>query len=89
MLNIDKHLQDKNWVQQLLDIAANKANSFAQLLAVTTTASDDLSDKTFGQTLAKQYLQSWEQKLDDGEAKSAYDYSKLAKVVAQNLGDNT
>ena len=56
---------------------------------MTTTASDDLSDKTFGQPLAKQYLQSWEQKLDDGEAKSAYDYSKLAKVVAQNLGDNT
>ncbi len=89
LMNIDKHLQDKDWVQRILDASADRASNFSQLLAVATTASDELTDKTFGQGIAKQYLQSWEQKLDGGEGKSAYDYSKLAKVATEKLGDNT
>ena len=88
LLNIDKHLQDEEWTQKLLDDAADKASNFSQLLSVATTASNELTGKAFGQGLAKKYLQSWELRLDSGDAKSAYDYSKLAKVATQNLGDN-
>ncbi len=88
VLSIDRHLQDENWVRRLLDAAADQAGNFTQLLAVTETAGNALQDKNFGQGLVKQYLQSWEQKLDDGKAESPYDYSKLARVVALGTGDN-
>ena len=72
ILSIDEHLQDQPWQQRLLNDAADQAENFAQLLAVANTAGNELQDKDFGQKLARQYLQSWEKKLDDGKAESTY-----------------
>ena len=50
-------------------------------------ASNALSDKETGTTLARGYYQPWEQKQDAAATKNAYDYTKLARFVADDLND--
>jgi tetratricopeptide (TPR) repeat protein len=87
VIAINNHLNDQDWIKRILDDAARRCGNFACISAVGETASKDLSDKKAGRALAKNYYQSWEEKLDAAEAKSPYDYTKLASVIYHHLTD--
>jgi tetratricopeptide (TPR) repeat protein len=89
ILAINNHLDDQKWIKQLLDDAAERCANFACLHAVGETASVHLTDTKAGTSLAKGYYQAWEKGLDENRDKDAYDYTKLAKVVDNELGDHT
>jgi tetratricopeptide (TPR) repeat protein len=82
---VDTHLGDQDWIKRLLDDAAENARNFVGLNSVVRTAVRELTNK---KTFAKGYLKAWEKRLG-GEAsdKAAYEYAKLAKVVAEDIDD--
>ncbi len=87
VIAINNYLGDQHWIKQILDDAAQRSVNFASLHAVGQSALNHYSDPQAGQTLARDYYQAWEKKLDDLQDKSAYDYTKLAGVIGRELGD--
>jgi Tfp pilus assembly protein PilF len=87
VLAIDRHLKDKEWVQRLLDEAAARCTTFVCVNEIAQTALA-LSNKRTGKKLAKGYYKDWDKRLGKADIKGAYDYTKLAKVVARELADS-
>jgi hypothetical protein len=88
ILAIDKHLGDEDWLKRLLDGAAANCTQFAALRAVGESASRELKNDSLGIALAKRYYGEWEDKLEATDTKTAYDYTKLADAVSEDLGDS-
>jgi len=82
-IGIDQSIQDQDWVKKIFDFCAQKASNFTLLRRVGTQVSN-LSDKSFGQGLAKSYYENYANNLSDA---SSYDYGKLANAVTADLGD--
>ncbi len=81
---VDLHLQDQNWVKNIFDACADKASNFAMVNLIGNSVAN-LSDKAFGQGLAKTYYNNYLNGLSDA---GAYDFGKLASAVVSDLGDN-
>lgn len=87
VLAINRHLNDQEWNQRLLDEAAERCTQFPCLRAVAKTAVSELTEQKAGKALARRYYQGWEQKLAGRDENSAYDYTKLAEVAYEDLID--
>jgi len=80
---VDKHLQDQNWVKNIFDACAAQADNFAMINLIGNSVAK-LSDKAFGQGLAKDYYENYLNSLENG---NAYDYGKVTSAVVADLGD--
>ena len=82
MRGVSRHLGDNDWAMKVLDDAAARAQSLADLVAVCEMALEDLSDKEAAAAKVKGYLQDWE-----AREKDAYGFVRLARAVFKLLGD--
>ncbi len=82
MRGVSRHLGDNEWAMRILDDAAGRAQSLADLVAVCEMALSDLSDKEAAAAKVRAYLQDWE-----GKAVDAYGQVRLARAVLHLLGD--
>lgn len=83
---IDRHLHDEAWLNKLLDACAAKSGDFLGLRSVARTAAR-LTTQPLGQNAARRFYQTWEQKISGDSAATAYDISKLASAVLEDLND--
>lgn len=83
---IDRHLHDATWLNKLLDACASKSDDFLALRSVGRTAAG-LKTQPLGKDAARRFYQSWEQRIGGNSAATAYDISKLASAVVEDLGD--
>lgn len=83
---IDRHLHDEAWLNKLLDACASKSTDFLALRSVARTAAQ-LKTQPLGKDAARRFYQSWEQRIGADSAATAYDISKLASAVTEDLGD--
>ncbi len=83
---IVKHLNDTEWATRLLDFSATQRNYFVAIRQISDSAVS-LLGKENGAALAEKYYDNWVEQLDAAENKTAYDYSKVASALYQDLGN--
>lgn len=83
---IDRHLHDEAWLNKLLDTCAEKSTDFLALRSVGRSAAG-LKTQPLGKDAARRFYQNWEQRVAGDSAATAYDISKLASAVVEDLGD--
>lgn len=87
ILAVDKHVNDAAWVARLLDTAAAKSRDFVWFKEVVKTAATELRNKELGREKARAYVKSREEAIRANPEASVYDYTKLAELIIQDLGD--
>ncbi len=87
ILAVGTHLGDQETVRRLLDAAADRVSTFADVRALARTAAQDLPDREFGGEWAKSFLAGRADGLAARDDAGAYEYTKLAGGVFGELGD--
>lgn len=81
ILAVDR-LGDKAWLAKLLDESVSTASDFVWFREIVLTCAREFKDAEFGKGRAKAYVEG--RQLGD----SPYDYTKMAEVAEEALGDN-
>ena len=85
-LAVHRHLGDEEWVAGLVDAAAARCGSFADVQGVAEHAAASLG--TCGPEHARRCLRRWEEHLHTQGDADAYDYAKLAGVLGRIPGEH-
>jgi hypothetical protein len=86
-VTVSQYGKDPDWTERLFDAAAGHCQNFSCIQEVARSALHDLADQELRARLARKYLEGWAQRLSQNGSASVYDYTKLAFLVSDDLGD--
>ncbi len=87
LLAVEHHLGDRRWLSRLLDVCAERAETFADLSALGRFALHDLEDRELAAERMRHHYGRFSDMLAEAEESAPYDFTKLAAAVRRDLGD--